>query len=128
VPLPLLLDVGEQLQIQTTSKSTSTFSPTQSELLQEIIDLEHSLLPEGHPGHDRSRQPSAEDVIPHLSQLGWEHITFTGSHHWREHASDINVLRPLRTFKLLDKKRGLRGAVSTSSIWSEEIRRRTSLP
>src|SRR5215472_312891 len=49
--------------------------------------------------------PVPENVIPHLSPLGWEHITFTGSYHWREHASDINVLRPLRTFKLLDKKR-----------------------
>jgi len=49
--------------------------------------------------------PVPENVIPHLSPLGWEHITFTGSYHWREHASDINVLRPLRTFKLLDQKR-----------------------
>jgi len=49
--------------------------------------------------------PVPENLIPHLSPLGWEHITFTGSYHWREHASDINVLRPLRTFKLLDKKR-----------------------
>jgi hypothetical protein len=48
--------------------------------------------------------PVPEDVIPHLSPLGWEHITFTGSYHWREHASDISVIRPLRTFKLLDKK------------------------
>ena len=49
--------------------------------------------------------PVPEDLIPHLSPLGWEHITFTGSYDWREHASDINVLRPLRTFKLLNKKR-----------------------
>ena len=47
----------------------------------------------------------SENVILHLSPLGWEHITFTGSYHWREQAGDINVLRPLRTFKLLDKKR-----------------------
>jgi hypothetical protein len=47
----------------------------------------------------------SENVILHLSPLGWEHITFTGSYYWREHAGDINVLRPLRTFKLLDKKR-----------------------
>jgi hypothetical protein len=46
-----------------------------------------------------------EDLIPHLSPLGWEHIIFTGFYDWREHASDINVLRPLRTFKLLNKKR-----------------------
>ena len=49
--------------------------------------------------------PIPENLIPPLSPLGWEHITFTGSYHWREHANDINVLRPLRTFKLLDKKR-----------------------
>jgi hypothetical protein len=49
--------------------------------------------------------PVPENVIPHLSLLGWEHITFTRSCDWRQHASDINVLRPLRTFKLLDKKR-----------------------
>jgi hypothetical protein len=49
--------------------------------------------------------PVPEDLIPHLSPLGWERITFTGSYDWREHASDINVLRPLRTFKLLNKKR-----------------------
>ena len=49
--------------------------------------------------------PVPEDLIPHLSPLGWEHITFTGSYDWREHASDINVLRPLRTFKLRHKKR-----------------------
>jgi hypothetical protein len=54
---------------------------------------------------DSLGNPVPEDVIPRLSPLGWEHITFTGSYHWREHASDINVLRPLRTFKLLDKKR-----------------------
>ena len=49
--------------------------------------------------------PVPGGLIPHLSPLGWEHITFTGSYDWREHASDINVLRPLRTFKLLNKKR-----------------------
>jgi TnpA family transposase len=47
--------------------------------------------------------PVPDDVIPHLSPLGWEHITFTGSYYWRKHASDINVLRPLRTFKLASK-------------------------
>ena len=39
--------------------------------------------------------PVPGNLIPHLSLLGWEHITFTRSYHWREHASDINVLRPL---------------------------------
>jgi hypothetical protein len=43
--------------------------------------------------------PVPENVIPHLSPLGWEHISFTGSYHWREQAGDINVLRPLRTSK-----------------------------
>ena len=49
--------------------------------------------------------PVSENVIFHLSPFGWQHITFTGSYYWREHASDNNVLCPLRTFKLLDKKR-----------------------
>jgi hypothetical protein len=79
---------------------------TRSKHLREIIDLEHSLLPEGHPGHDRSRQSSARGCDP-SSVPTWlgAHSLITGSHHWREHVSDINVLRPLRTFKLLDKKR-----------------------
>jgi TnpA family transposase len=49
-------------------------------------------------------KPVPEHVIPHLSPLGWEHVTFTGSYHWREHASDINILRPLRTFKLVNER------------------------
>jgi len=44
--------------------------------------------------------PVPEYVIPHLSPLGWEHITLTGSYHWREFRSDMNVLRPLRTLNL----------------------------
>jgi len=44
-----------------------------------------------------------DDVIPDLSPLEWEHITFARSYYWRKHASDINVLRPLRTFKLSSK-------------------------
>jgi hypothetical protein len=62
----------------TTSKSTSTVSPTQSEYLQEIIDLEHSLLPEGIRAMTGVGNPVPENVIPNLSPLGWEHITFTG--------------------------------------------------
>jgi hypothetical protein len=40
--------------------------------------------------------PVPDHVIPHVSPLGWEHITFTGSYFWRQFASDIRVLRPLR--------------------------------
>lgn len=47
--------------------------------------------------------PVPDEVVPHMSPLGWEHITFTGSYYWRKHASNINVLRPLRTFKLTNK-------------------------
>ncbi len=52
---------------------------------------------------DEAGNPVPEHLIPHLSPLGWEHITFTGSYYWREHASDINTLRPLRAFKLANK-------------------------
>jgi hypothetical protein len=51
--------------------------------------------------------PVSENVIFHLSPFGWQHITFTGSYHWREHAGDINVLRPLLTFKLEKNGRGI---------------------
>jgi TnpA family transposase len=51
----------------------------------------------------KAGMPVPDEVIPHLSPLGWEHITLTGSYYWRKHASDFNVLRPLRTFKLASK-------------------------
>jgi hypothetical protein len=72
------------------SKSTSTVSPTQSEHLQEIIDLEHTVyFQKPIRAITEVGNPVPENVIPHLSPLGWEHITFTGSYHWREH---VNVL------------------------------------
>ena|SRR5947209_1232984 len=48
--------------------------------------------------------PVPEQMIPHLSPLGWEHSTLTGSYYWRQFASDRNVLRPLRTRQLLPKR------------------------
>jgi len=44
--------------------------------------------------------PVPEEVIPHLSPLGWEHITLTGSYHWRKFPSNFNKLRRLRPFKI----------------------------
>jgi hypothetical protein len=44
----------------------------------------------------KESMPVPDHVIPHVSPLGWEHITFTGSYFWRQFASDIKVLRPLR--------------------------------
>jgi hypothetical protein len=106
VPLPLLLYFGEQLQIQsrpTTSKS-STVSPTQSELLQEIIELEHSLRPEGHPGHDRSRQSSVRECDPSSVP------TWLGAHYLHRVlllavACGLYQCATATFFKPLDKKR-----------------------
>jgi hypothetical protein len=96
------------LQIQTDNiEEYFHRQPTQSEHLQEIIDLDHSLLPEGHPGHDRSRQSSVRECDPSYvpTWLGAHYLH--RSYHWREHAGDINVLRPLRTFKLEKNGRGI---------------------
>lgn len=35
-----------------------------------------------------------EDIVPHLSPLGWEHITIT--YHWKEAARDWGTFQPLR--------------------------------
>jgi hypothetical protein len=35
-----------------------------------------------------------EDIMPHLSPLGWEHITIT--YHWKEAARDWGTFQPLR--------------------------------
>jgi TnpA family transposase len=51
----------------------------------------------------KARNPVPDHVVPHLSPLGWEHITLTGSYYWRQYKSDINILRPLRIFKLSKK-------------------------
>jgi hypothetical protein len=48
--------------------------------------------------------PVPEEVIPHLSPLGWEHITLTGSYHWRKFPSNFNKLRRLRTLKIVRVK------------------------
>lgn len=50
-------------------------------------------------------QPVPDEIIAHLSPMGWEHITLTGSYCWREFKSDINVLRPLRTLQFFSQKR-----------------------
>jgi len=50
-------------------------------------------------------QPVPDEIIAHLSPLGWEHITLTGSYYWREFKSDIHLLRPLRTLPFLSRKR-----------------------
>jgi len=59
------------------------------------VYLEKAIQAMGEVGN-----PVPEHVIPHLSPLGWEHITLTGSYHWRKFRSDMNVLRPLRTLNL----------------------------
>jgi len=37
-----------------------------------------------------------EDIVPHLSPLGWEHITITGTYHWKGAARDWGTVQPLR--------------------------------
>jgi hypothetical protein len=107
VPLPLLLYFGEQLQIQTDNieeyfhrQPHPQRASTRDHRSGTTVYFQKAIRAITGVGN-----PVPENVIPHLSPLGWEHITFTGSYHWREHAGDINILRPLRTFKLLDKKR-----------------------
>ena len=48
-------------------------------------------------------EPVPEHVLPHLAPLGWEHITLTGTYHWRRYRSNFQTLRPLRTRKVPSK-------------------------
>jgi hypothetical protein len=49
---------------------------------------------------DRRRDSNRFGFALHLCATEWEHITLTGSYYWRQYKSDINILRPLRIFKL----------------------------
>jgi len=40
-----------------------------------------------------------ETVLPHISPLGWEHITLTGIYRFRRFTSDFDTLRALRPFR-----------------------------
>ena len=40
-----------------------------------------------------------EDVLAHISPLGWEHITLTGTYRFRRFVSDFDTLRALRPFR-----------------------------
>jgi Tn3 transposase DDE domain len=48
-------------------------------------------------------EPIPEHVLAHLAPLGWEHITLTGTYHWRRYRSHFQALRPLRTQKVPSK-------------------------
>jgi hypothetical protein len=37
-----------------------------------------------------------EQFVPHLSPLGWEHITLTGTYHWHRTERPWGQFRPLR--------------------------------
>ena len=53
---------------------------------------------------EKAGTPVPEEILAHLSPLGWEHITLTGSYRWREFVSDMSVLRPLWKRPLVPKK------------------------
>ena len=37
-----------------------------------------------------------EELLPHISPLGWEHITITGTYHWKGAERPGGRFRPLR--------------------------------
>jgi hypothetical protein len=49
-------------------------------------------------------QPVPDEIIAHLSPLGWEHIPLTGSYYWRELKGHIHLLRPLTGLPFLSRK------------------------
>jgi len=70
--------------------------------------------------------PVPEEVIPHLSPLGWEHITLTGSYHWRKFPSNFNKLRACVHSRLPASKTRSRHWLSVSPATSP--RRRAARP
>ena len=77
-------------------------------------------------------QPVPDEIIAHLSPMGWEHITLTGSYYWREFKSDINVLRPLRTLQFFSQKRkcqapkGNRSRLQADAVFTPQLRKSLS--
>ncbi len=46
---------------------------------------------------ERAGIPVPPEYVPHISPLGWEHITLTGTYHWKSgHNSTWGRFRPLR--------------------------------
>ena len=40
--------------------------------------------------------PIPESFLPHISPLGWEHITLTGTYYWNQVETSWGRFRPLR--------------------------------
>jgi hypothetical protein len=48
---------------------------------------------------ERNGQPINQDLLKHLSPLGWEHIMLTGDYFWRQSKHVVQgKFRPLRPF------------------------------
>ena len=46
---------------------------------------------------EQAGTPVPPEYVPHISPLGWEHITLTGTYHWKSgHNSTWGRFRPLR--------------------------------
>ena len=45
---------------------------------------------------EEARSPVPPEYLPHISPLGWEHITLTGTYHWKGRQSRWGRFRPLR--------------------------------
>ena len=45
---------------------------------------------------EEARSPVPPEYLPHISPLGWEHITLTGTYHWKGRQSPWGRFRPLR--------------------------------
>ena len=45
---------------------------------------------------DQCGEAPAPELLPHLSQLGWQHINLTGDYLWADRAAQPAGPRPLR--------------------------------
>jgi Tn3 transposase DDE domain len=59
----------------------------------------HSLLDRAIRALKQHGRPVDENLLQHLSPLGWEHINLTGDYAWhRSRAIEMRKFRPLRPF------------------------------